>query len=146
MRVLRMVLTLLAAALTTTACTPHTETGTGLLTEFEYLGCAGDGNEDTLEPEAKSTGTRDAATFLVRNPDTCGFDQGSNGKAHVDGDTLKLSYTLTSSGGDAAACICEYRARFLISGLPADVDKVRVNGDNASLKGDLIRTSNAPPR
>lgn len=108
-----MVLTLLAVAMTTTACTSHTEAGTGLLTEFEYLGCAGDWNEDTLEPEATSSGTRDAATFLVRNPATCGF---------------------------------EYRARFLISGLPADVAKVRVNGDNASLKGDLIRTSNAPPR
>lgn len=146
LKLLRMVLTLLAVAMTTTACTSHTEAGTGLLTEFEYLGCAGDWNEDTLEPEAASSGTRDAATFLVRNPATCGFDQGSNGKAHLDGDTLKLSYTLTSSGGDAAACICEYRARFLISGLPADVDKVRVNDDNASLKGDLIRTSNAPPR
>ncbi|WP_312327111.1 hypothetical protein [Stenotrophomonas sp.] len=134
-----MVLTLLAAALTTTACTPHTETGTGLLTEFEYLGCAGDWNEDTLEPEATSTGTRDAATFLVRNPDTCGFDQGSNGKAHVDGDTLKLSYTLTSSGGDAAACICEYRGRFLVTVLPAEVTKVSVNGDRARIKGNLFR-------
>lgn len=130
----------------TAACTSHTETGPGLLTEFEYLGCAGDWNEDTLDPEATSSGTRGAATFLVRNTDTCSFDQSSNGKAHVDGDTLKLSYTLTSSGGYAAACICEYRARFVVSGLPADVTKVRVNGDKARLKGDLLQASDGAAR
>lgn len=134
-----MVVTLFAVAMTMSACTSPTETGTGLLTEFEYLGCAGDWNEDTLVPEATSSGTRGAATFLVRNPDSCGFDQGSNGKAHVNGDTLKLSYTLTSSGGYAAACICEYRARFLVSGLPAEVTKVSVNGDRARIKGTLLR-------
>jgi len=41
---------LLAVALTMAACTSRTETGTGLLREFEYLGCAGDWEEDTLAP------------------------------------------------------------------------------------------------
>lgn len=130
---------LLAVALTMTACTSRTETGTGLLREFEYLGCAGDWDEDTLAPEVSSTGTREAATFLVRNPASCGFDQGSDGRAGIDGDTLKLRYTLASSGGDMAACICEYRARFLVSDLPEGVTKVSVNGDEARIKGELVR-------
>ncbi|WP_315386456.1 hypothetical protein [uncultured Stenotrophomonas sp.] len=133
----------IALALAVTGCGYGTETGTGLLTEFEYLGCAGDWNEDRYEPEVTSSGTRDAATFLVRNPGSCGYDQGSNGKAHVDGNTLELDYTLSSSGGDMAACICEYRARFLVSGVPADVTKVSVNGDEARLKGELPRTTDA---
>ncbi|WP_367344750.1 hypothetical protein [Stenotrophomonas bentonitica] len=136
----------IALALALTGCGYKTETGTGLLTEFEYLGCAGDWNETIYDPEVTVSGTPGAATFLVRNPAGCGYDQGSNGRARVDGNTLKLDYTLSSSGGDMAACICEYRARFLISGLPADVTKVRVNGDKARLKGDLHRTSDAPPR
>lgn len=130
--------TVVAFALSVSGCS-RTEKGTGLLTEFEYLGCAGDWNEDTYAPEVTSSGTRDAATFLVRNPGTCGFDQGTDGKAHVDGNTLKLHYTLSSSGGDVAACICEYRARFLVSGLPEGVTKVRVNGDKARIKGALLR-------
>lgn len=129
----------IALAMALTGCGYKTETGTGLLTEFEYLGCAGDWNDDTPDPEATSSGTRNAATFLVRNPDSCGYDQGSNGRARVDGNTLKLDYTLSSSGGDMAACMCEYRARFLISGLPADVTKVSVNGDNARIKGPLLQ-------
>jgi hypothetical protein len=139
---LKLRLTALAAiamAVTMTGCGSRVQTGTGLLTEFEYLGCAGDWNEDTYAPEVTRSESAEPISFLVRNADTCGYDTAEKPKAELDGDTLELRYTLSSSGGDMAACYCEYRARFVVAELPEDIRKVSVNGKDARIKGSLHR-------
>jgi hypothetical protein len=129
----------IAMAATVTGCGSRSQTGTGLLTEFEYLGCEGDWNEETYAPEVARSESAEPISFLVRNADTCGYDTADKPEAELDGDTLELRYTLSSSGGYVAACYCEYRARFVVSALPEGIRKVSVNGDDARIKGTLHR-------
>lgn len=128
-----------AMAVTMTGCGSRAQTGTGLLTEFEYLGCEGDWMETTYAPEVTPSRSDGRFSLLVRNADTCGYDTADKPEAELDGDTLELRYSLSSSSGYAAACICEYRARFVVSVPPEGIRKVSVNGEDARIKGTLHR-------
>lgn len=127
----------MAMAATVSGCGSRVQAGSGLLTEFEYLGCEGDWDEETYAPEVTRNDSGGHIAFLVRNADTCGYDTADKPKAELDGDTLDLRYTLSSSGGDVAACYCEYRARFVVSALPEGIRKISVNGEDARIKGNL---------
>lgn len=125
---------LLLVLLGMTACTPPIEGDGGLLIRFQYLGCKGDWNDDTLSPEVFRTASGTSTTLLVRNAASCGYDVASKPEAAWNGKSLALRYTLDSDGGDMAACMCEYRARFEVA-TPLDAFKdVSVNGQDARVR------------
>ncbi|WP_312316103.1 hypothetical protein [Stenotrophomonas sp.] len=116
------------------------EDGQGLLKEFKYLGCEGDWEDESYAPEVLRKEEDAVTTYLVRHAAACGYDLAMDPEATLRGDTLKLKYRLDSSGGDMAACYCEYRARFKIATPAAQVRTVKVNGNEAKLRdGDAFR-------
>jgi hypothetical protein len=104
---------------------------------FEFLGCSGEWpNEDRL-PEVWRTESERGTYFVARHSDDCGYNIGMRPTAaFVDG-VLELNYVLTNTSGEAAACLCEYWARFELAAEPEDIKSVSLNGAPARLKGDL---------
>jgi hypothetical protein len=109
----------------------------GPIKTFEFLGCSGDWADEGNTPDVWRTGSERGTYFLVRHADTCGYTIGSKPAAKIDGNSLELTYELSSPDGAVAACPCEYWAKFELIGAPAKLEKISVNGVEARLKGGL---------
>jgi hypothetical protein len=74
----------------------------------------------------------------VHHDDTCGHTIGSKPKAKIQGGSLELSYELSNTSGQLAACECEYWAKFQLATVPEKIDTISINGRKARLKGRLV--------
>ena len=105
------------------------------LLSFEFLGCSGDPSEEIGTPKAWRFESQNKVTFLVRHSESCGFDRATNATASYRNGHLNLSYRLSSSNNMAAACECEYWAKFTVGPAARKVPSITFNGVPVRLAG-----------
>ena len=111
----------------------------GIVRRFEFLGCSGDVSSDHDAPDVWGFGHEPPVRFLVRHTAACGYTIGSNPAARIDGDSVELSYEMSNTSGEAAACECEYWATFELSRVPETIETISFYGVEAKLHGRLAR-------
>jgi hypothetical protein len=108
---------------------------TAALLSFEFLGCSGDPSEEIGTPKAWRFESQNKVTFLVRHSESCGFDRATNAAATYRNGHLDISYRLASSNNMAAACECEYWAKFTVGSAARKVPTITFNNVPVRLAG-----------
>ncbi len=102
---------------------------------FEFLGCSGDWNGELKAPEIWRITGENSVTFLAHHVANCGLS-GHDPRAALVGNSLELSYELTSPSEAVVMCDCEYWAKFSIAPDTIGYTSATINGEQAKLLGD----------